>query len=484
MMKAYEIVRELAPHIQGVVLDAGDAGYNETIALDNSRISHEPIVVVRPDNSNDIRQTLMFCQKHTLPLTTKSGGHSANGYSLNSLGVVLDLVRMNKIEYVGRNEIRVEAGARWIEIYNFLKAMGDHRIVVGGGCPTVGVGGFLLGAGFSFLSRSLGLGSDNITSLNIVTADGQERKISRRSRVRGKRDLFWALQGGGGGNFGVVTEFVLKLRNVADPLMVGQIVFPFHRIRKILQFYDQWAPHLPNEMAVYGMMRNFPDPRNNNKPIFSLRFTPIFNGNFKKGIGLLEPLLELGPITAEFHAMTLPEWENFIGSATRVRGSSAYIKSVVMKKSQLHNAYRTFQYFMSRRPSENSYIVWTHTGGKVTSGPETAFPHRDAEVVVELKSLWEASDPSQARQNVEWAHEFFTALEPYSCGAYINYIDPLLRNWQEKYYGDNYFKLCEIKRIWDPRGFFDFQQGILSSFQPNKPFPSGSIDLSPLQWTL
>ncbi len=483
-MKAWEISRELGPQIQGAILDPGDAGYAETIAIDNSRITREPIVVVRPNNASDIERTIKFCREQCIPLTTKSGGHSATGYALNSLGIVLDLVRMSTVEYAGRNELKVGAGTRWIDVYNFLHARKDQRIVVGGGCPTVGIGGFLLGAGFSFLSRSLGLGSDNVTALKTVTADGKERTIKRSSRAKQDQDLFWALQGGGGGNFGVVTEFNLRLREVHNPLMVGQVVFPFHRIEEILPFYDKWASALPPEMAVYGMMRNFPDPRNEHKPIFSLRFTPIFNGEYSEGIKLLEPLLQLKPFTTEFHAMTLPEWENFIGSATQVKGNAAYIKSVVMKKDQMHKASRVFMKHMARRPSPASFIVWTHTGGEVTGGPDTAYPHRDAEVVVEVKSLWDQDQPKLTRANVEWAYHFFQELEPYSSGAYINYIDPLLPDWAKKYYGDNYDKLVELKAKWDPDGFFNFQQGIGSDFEPCPPFPNGKLDLSPLSWTL
>ena len=483
-MNAYEIIRELGPQIQGALMDSGDQGYAETIAIDNSRVTREPLVVVRPDNASDISTTLQFCQQNNVPLTTKSGGHSATGYALNNLGIVLDLVRLNHIEYVGQDEVRVGAGTRWIEVYDFLHARGDRRIIVGGGCPTVGVGGFLLGAGFSFLSRSLGLGSDNISALKIVTANGEERNIKRSSKNKHDQDLFWALQGGGGGNFGVVTEFTLKLREVHEPLMVGQIAFPFFRIEEILPFYDKFAASLPNEMALYGMMRNFPDPRNNNQDIFTLRFTPVYNGKFEDGIKLLEPLLAKQPFLAEFYAMTLPEWENFIGSATQVKGHAAYIKSVVMKKNQMHKATRVFMEHMAIRPSQDSYIVWTHTGGAIKDGPDTAYPHRDAEVVIELKSLWDESNPQQTRANVQWAYNFFTDLEPYASGAYINYIDPLLPGWTKKYYGKNYSRLVNLKNEWDPTGFFDFQQGIGSKFEPGAPFPNGDLDLSPLNWTL
>jgi len=216
-----------------------------------------------------------------------------------------------------------------------------------GGCPGVGVGGFLLGCGFSFFSRSYGLGSDSVNSIELVTADGQVRRVGVDSSKTADKDLFWALQGAGGGNFGVATKFVLTLHEVANPLMVGQIVFPFYRINEILPTYEKLCQSMPNTMAIYGMMRSFPDPRNDGRPILTLRFTPIFNGNYSSGIKKLGPLLDLIPITSEFHAMTLPEWENYIGSATKVQGRSAYIRSVVMNAGQLVKAIDVFKHHMN-----------------------------------------------------------------------------------------------------------------------------------------
>jgi len=364
------IFRDLRRLMMGAVLDSGDEGYVSAISIDNSRVSHEPILVVQPKNTDDVQKVIGYCASNDIRLTVKSGGHSANGYCLNSVGIVLDLVQMNSIKYSDdHNDLIVEAGIRWIDVYNFLKHEGDQRIVVGGGCPGVGVGGFLLGGGYSFLSRSLGLGSDNIEEIDLVAPDGRVYSVGPQSKDKNEKDLFWSMQGGGGGNFAIVTKFRLKLRKVHHPLMVGQVVFPFYRIDEVLSFYDKWSARLPNEMAVYGMMRNFSDPRNGGRPILTLRFTPIFNGPYEMGVEKLQPLLKLGPISSEFHAMTLPQWESFIGSATQVRGSSAYIRSVVMKEKCMAGAADVFKAHMARRPSQDSYIVWTQTGGAMKSFP-------------------------------------------------------------------------------------------------------------------
>ena len=231
------------------------------------------------------------------------------------------------------------------------------------------------------------------------------------------------------------------------------------------------------------MLRDFPDPRRNGHPILAVRFTPIYNGPFHEGIAELTKLLELSPISAEFHAMSLPEWEQYIGSATLVEGRAAYIRSHVLMEGELHKAVKVFKKFMPNRPNKDSYIVWTHLGGEVgkTDSSNSCFSHRDASAVIEVKSLWPASQPRLARENIEWAHHFFEELEPYSSGAYLNYIDPLLKGWKQKYYGENWDKLVDIKQKWDPNGVMNFQQGIGSNFEPDENYP---LDLSPLSKTL
>lgn len=475
------VARDISKLIDGQVFDSGDAEYARARNIDNGRVSHEPSLFVQPDHVADVAAVVGYCKTNSLRYTIKSGGHSAAGYCLNSGHIVLDLARVASVEYFD-NGLRLGAGARWIDAYDFLKQRNDQRIMIGGGCPGVGVGGFLLGGGYSFLSRSFGLGSDNIDAIELVTVDGDVHHLSNSENDADKRELMWGLQGAGGGNFGVATRFDVNLCEVHDPLMVGQIVFPFYRAKEILAFYDDWTTTLPDQMAVYGMMRDSPDPRNTGASMLSLRFTPIFNGRYAAGIDLLQPLLNLGPVTAEFHAMTLPQWESFISTATSVHGKSAYIRSVVMAERQLSRAEEVFRYWMARRPSRDSYIVWTHTGGKVKKydASHSSYCHRDAAVTVEVKSVWDSSKPDLSRLNIEWAFQFFEDLRPYAQGAYINYIDPLLPEWQDMYYRDHYDRLLAIKAQWDPDGSLDFLQGIGSNHAPSADLP---LDLSVLQRT-
>jgi hypothetical protein len=255
-------------------------------------------------------------------------------------------------------------------------------------------------------------------------------------------------------------------------MLMGEVVFPFYRIDEILPEYNNWVKKLPPEMAVYGRIANIPDPRNAGERILTLLFTTVYNGAFSKGIKLLDGLLKLVPIRVEFQNMTIHEWEDYIGSRTSIAGRSAYIRSLVLPSGAMTEKVAfTLKKYMSFCPSPETFIVWTHAGAAVSKvgKADTAFPHRDALFIPELKAIWDFNKPEETSRNVEWAYKFFEELGAVSnaTGGYVNYIDPLLTDWQQKYHGSNYARLLRIKEDWDDDNFFNFQQGIGSGFKPN-----------------
>jgi hypothetical protein len=512
--------RDLTAMIVGRVLEAGDQGYSDALSIDNGRVSLKPFLVAKPANTDDVSKIVAYCHDRDVPMTTKAGGHSAAGYCLNGEGVVLDLGDINQIQLLNEDGkelkdatkveegtvLSVGAGTRWISAYDFLRDRQSPYTVIGGGCAGVGVAGFTLGGGYSFISRSFGLGCDNVKGMEFVSTCGNVFELKDKlfdkndKRVDAdKRDLFRALRGGGGGNFGVVTRIDLHLLKTNVPrLTMGQIDFPFYRIDEILPFYNEWVKTLPKEMAVYGMMRNFPNQRLGGNLSLGLRFTPVFNGRFSDAVDLLKPLMRLKakdlkrndiePTDIELYTMTLPEWEDFVGTSTQVRGHSAYIRSLVLAQGTLNReVVKICQYYLGREVSPDSYIVWTHTGGEISKhGSDTSsYAHRDGAFTFELKSEWDSAQPVQARPNIEWAVDFFDALGEHSQGAYINYIDPLLLDWQKNYYRDEYAKLEKVQERWNADGWLTFQQSIGSSYHtaPRKKPRTDPVDLSPLSRT-
>lgn len=483
-------INELAHRLSGYILEPGDDKYEAATHIDNGRIQRRPRVIIRPMAVEDVALGLKFATEHNVPFTIKGGGHSAAGYCLNDDGVVMDMRHLNAISFDKKKQsATIQMGVIWKEVYQFMANTGTGLIPVGGGCPTVAPPGFLLGGGYSFVSRSYGMSIDNLVGMRIVTPDGELRHVGVASKSAADKDLFWACCGGGGGNFGIVVEMeIIVQKPRSEKMLVGQIRYPLEQTEEVLGYYNDWVEKLPDEMAVYGRFGPMPDPVPHDPPksIKTIGLTPVFNGEYAKGIDLLQGLLKLKPIVTELHNMTLPDWEFFNGYSTLVGSRAAYIRSLILPKGGMNNkAAKVFVKYMNNSPSPDSFAVWTLTGGAIAKKApgDTAYVHRGARFVPEIKSIWDLDKPGDARKNVEWAYEFFEELATASkaTGAYVNYIDPLLHDWTRKYYGDNYERLEAIKKKVDPGNVFSFQQGIGSTFNPKDQRP---LDLSPLNRTV
>lgn len=479
-------IQELTRELSGYIVQPGDAEYEEVIHIDNGRIQFRPRLIIFPAVVDDVKVGLKFAISNNLPFSIKGGGHSAAGYCLNEGGVVIAMKNLNKITFDPKKEtVTAEMGVIWYDVYKFMQNTNTGLVPVGGGCPTVAPPGFMLGGGYSFVSRSYGMSIDNLESLKIVTPDGELRHIGVNSTAAEDIDLFWACSGGGGGNFGIVVEMEMRVRQpLSKKMLVGQIRYPLEMAEDVLGYYNDWVETVPDAMAVYGFMGNQKDLIDKKTNVKVLGLTPVFNGDNAEGIDLLQGLLKLKPINADLYNMTLPEWEFFNGNTTKVDGRSSYIRSTVLPKGGMNNdVAKVIIESMSKAPSPDSFAVWTHAGGAIenVASDATAYVHRNSRFVPEIKAIWDLNKPGDTLKNVEWAYEFFERLSDAgnATGAYVNYIDPLQHNWAQQYYGSNYKRLLEIKKRVDPNNFFNFQQSVGSPFNPTKEL----TDISPINRT-
>jgi FAD/FMN-containing dehydrogenase len=462
-------ILKLRTELAGPLLESGDPGYDRSLVIDNGRIDLRPGVVAMCVNTQDVITAYEFAIEHDMPFTVRGGGHSAAGYCLNQGGMVIDLTSMTaKRLDADRQVCWAQTGNRWHDLYIFLQSTGTGFIPIGGGCPTVGIPGFMLGGGLSFVSRSYGLSIDNLVSIDLVTPDGKLRRISADSKSKEEQDLWWACRGGGGGNFGIAVAFELRVHKPPTPTMlVGQIRYPAEAAQEVLGFYNEWIETVPDELAVYGFMGPVSLPAHPNIKVHTVGLTPIFNGESRRGMDLIAPILKFPTIFINLYNMSLPDFEIYNGLLTIVGGKQAYIRSGYMApKAFTSPAIETLTSAMGSAPSPNSLLVWTHTGGKVSTVAKdaTAYWHRDARFLWEVKAIYSEDDELQA--NVEWAYKLGEDMRPHDIGAYCNYIDPLLTNWKQEFYGGNYDELVRIKKEWDPKNHFHFQQAIGSPFEP------------------
>ncbi|MGP4028920.1 FAD-binding oxidoreductase [Actinomadura sp. 3N407] len=424
---------------------------------------------------DDVRTCLSFTQYNGVPAVPRSGGHSYAGYS-TTRGLVIDVSRLNKVQVGGRTTV-VGPGAQLVDLVDAAASKGV--VLASGICPTVAMGGYLQGGGIGWQTRALGLGCDSLKSVQIVLADGRVVNCSEHHRP----DLFWALRGGGGGNFGIVTRY--ERRNSASPRMVNYTMgWTWDHVKDVVEGWQRWLPSAPREMGarcLLGLLNAAPDA------------TPLLitDGTF------------LGPpeaLKAHLDAMV-----SVIGRAPAARdvqdlgfrdGMMAWYKCSDKTVDQCHRVGQNpdatlpragFQIDRSRLfkrdiPSSGvdeilaafdadrraGHVRFVHLfalGGAASdlSRTATAYVHRDARFSVDwatvLPSVMDTEEERAAART--WINRAFTVTDRYSTHeTYQNYIDPDLADWRRAYYGENYPRLVGVKRAYDPHGFFDFDQSI------------------------
>jgi len=181
------------------VIFPGSKAYADTTFIGNLLYqSQRPVIIVQATSIPDIVTTIAFCRANGYQLTLKSGGHSYAGYCLNEGGLVLDLSALNGVAHNPANDVvTIQGGALWKDVYSLLKGRDLRLMIIGGMCPTVGVGSFLLGGGLSAFSRKFGLGCDNVLEMIVVAAEGEIVTLSNKEADQKRKDMFWALCGGG-----------------------------------------------------------------------------------------------------------------------------------------------------------------------------------------------------------------------------------------------------------------------------------------------
>ena len=230
----------LGRDLSGPLVRPGDAAYAVSSRLFDPRFdSLHPAGIAYCRNPHDVTTSLAFVRKFGVPVAARCGGHSYAGWSSTS-GLIIDVTRMSGVNVSG-STATVGAGTPLIDFYNGLAAHG--RGVPGGSCPTVGIAGLTLGGGIGVVSRAYGLTSDNLQSLQIVTADGQVRTCDSTQNP----DLFWACRGGGGGNFGVVTSFTFRTRPVGQ-IVLFFLSWPWSQAARVIAAWQSWAPHAPDAL--------------------------------------------------------------------------------------------------------------------------------------------------------------------------------------------------------------------------------------------
>jgi FAD/FMN-containing dehydrogenase len=447
----------LGADLRGKVVLPGQAGYDEARTVWNAMIDRKPALVVRCSGASDVIRSIRFARDNHFALAVRGGGHNIAGNAVCDGGLLIDLSQMRFVwvDAIG-GRARVAPGATLGDFDREAQAFGWATPL--GINSTTGVAGLTLGGGFGWLSRKYGLTVDNLLSADMVTADGELLRASESDNP----DLFWALRGGGG-NFGVVTSFEFCLHRVGPGLLSGLIVFPFERARDVLAGYRDFVAGAPDDLSVWAVLRKAPPlpflPAHvHGREVLVLAL--LYIGEPDTGRGFVEQLRRLSsPVGEAIGVQPFVAWQSAFDPLLRP-GARNYWKSHDFAQLADPGIEQIVRH-AGALPSPHCEIFIGHLGGAINRLPmeATAYPHRDAEFVLNVHARWE--DPGEDEACISWARRFFADTAPYATGGvYVNFMTEDEQTRIRDAYGGNYARLAELKRKYDPANVFRVNQNI------------------------
>jgi FAD/FMN-containing dehydrogenase len=445
--------RELDQRLTDRVLRPGDPDFAATASPQNLRYAKVlPAGIARCRNSNDVAQAILWCRDNQVPLVARSGGHSYAGFS-TTRGLMIDVGPMNTTKFSpSEGTVTVGGGARNGDLFKALRPTG--MTITHGRCPGVGAAGFLLGGGIGFNMREHGIGCDQLIATDLVTADGKLQTVSA------KDDLFWACCGGGGGNFGINTSFTLRTFATAR-LTVFKMLWtakPQRVFAELMAALDT----APNTLgARISLGARSPRQRGEGRDV-----TVSLLGQLKGTPRDLADMLPPAPRPERAEILEASYWEgqDFLsepGPPRYYRERSTFLSGALDPRG-LDTALDKLGQWPGT--SVGADLRFFQTGGKINEprADATAYVHRNNKWVMLVGLNWKAHDPpSMVERNHAWQDDFYEAMLPYSTGgAYQNFADSSLKNWDRAYYGANLEKLRAVKAKVDRNKVFWFPQAI------------------------
>ena len=446
----------LAPAFRGELIAPDDAGYDEARKVYNAMIDRRPALVARCVDAADVMAAVGLARERGLTVSVRGGGHNAGGLGVADGALCIDLSAMRGVRVDPRDQtVRVQGGARWGDVDHAAHALG--LAVPSGIISTTGVGGLTLGGGLGHLSRAFGLSIDSLLGVDMVLADGRYVRASEEENA----DLFWAVRGGGG-NFGVVTEFAFRA-HPALMVMAGPMLWPMDRAAEILREWDRLIARAPRELTGFFAFLTVPPADPFPAELHMHKMCGVVwccNAPRERADALLAPMRALSPALDGVMEMPFPALQSAFDDLY-VPGLQWYWKADFVD-SLSDEAIARHVEWGARLPSMHSTMHLYPIDGAVHDVPPeaTPFTYRSsayAQVIVGVDP-----DPGKVPELRDWARGYFDALHPFSAGgAYVNFLmDDEGTDRVKATYGSNYARLVDAKRQYDPANFFRVNQNI------------------------
>jgi FAD/FMN-containing dehydrogenase len=434
-------VSEFGNALNGPVMLSGHPDYDGARTIWNGMHDKRPALIARCLSSADVAEAVTFAREHNMLTAVRGGGHSWPGKSVCDGGLMIDLSQLTNVSV--DTEARLARAGGGALLANLDQASLPHGLVTTTGVVShTGVGGFTLGGGFGRLNRKYGLAVDNLVSAEVITADGQIRTASADENS----DLFWGLRGGGG-NFGVVTDFEYRMHPFDRNVLSGTIVWPFEQARDVLEFYAEWSAGLSDEMYVGPTIATTPEG------VRVIMMDVVYNGDPAAGNKELDPLRKIGTPIADGVIVQDYTVLQTINDVAFGHGVRSYAKNGMVKEW-------TQGLVDTMLDADDPRIfVANHVAGgaaKRVGELDTAFPHRNAEIMLVVVAGW--MDAAQDNDLIAACRAYHKAIEPHLGGYYSN-ID-FDHTAAKGNYGPAYGRLLEIKGQYDPGNLFRLNSNI------------------------
>jgi FAD/FMN-containing dehydrogenase len=449
-------VGSLREHVRGQVLAAGDERYNEARAVHNGMFDKHPLAVLRAEQVADVIAGVNFARDHGLDLSIRDGGHSAPGFGTNDDGLVIDMTPMRTVRVdPGSQTARAGAGATWGDFNHATHAFG--LATTGGIISTTGITGLTLGGGIGYLARGFGLSIDNLISADVVTADGKFVTASEREN----EDLFWGLRGGGG-NFGVVTSLEYRLHEV-DQVFAGPIFYNLEDAASLFRMFDEFIRDAPEQFGGFPAFQIAPPlpfiPENRHGDTLALAVVH-WAGPLDQAEMVLKPFMDVAPIVANGTGPLPYPALNGAFDGLYPKGIRAYWKGAFVNELP-EAAIAAHVEHGSRVPEVSATMhMYPINGACHRVGPnDTAFAYREAKYGMVFLAAW--NDPAKDAERIQWVRDYYQAMAPYSePGGYINFMQDDDYGKIQVNYRQNYDRLVQVKRKYDPNNLFHINQNI------------------------
>jgi rhodanese-related sulfurtransferase len=455
-MTTEQAIQSFQSSLRGKLVQPGDADYDAARKVYNAMIDKRPRLVAKCADVADVIAGVRFAREQGLLLAVRCGGHNGGGLGVCDDGLVLDLSGMRGVRVdPAERTVRADGGCTWGDVDHATHAFG--LACPSGIISTTGVGGLTLGGGIGHLTRKLGLSIDNLLAADVVLADGRLVIASAKENP----DLFWAIRGGGG-NFGVVTSFKFRLHPVKN-IIGGPVFWTLEQAPEVMRWYRDFIRQAPQDLNGWFAFLTVPPVPMFPEALHLKKMCGVvwcYAGPPEKAEQVYAPVKAFGPPALYgIHEIPLPALQSVFDGlyppGHHWYWRADFVNELSDKAIALHCEHG------ARLPTMQSTMHLYPVNGKAheVGKGDTAFSYRDAnwaEVIVGVDP-----DPANKARITEWTKGYFDALHPYSAGgAYVNFMMDEGQERVQASFRDNYARLAEIKRKYDPGNLFRVNQNV------------------------